>query len=99
MPYSREQLLQSLSKNTLTLKKLGVKKIALSGSYARDEADETSDLDFVVELEPKTFRSYMETKFFLEDFFKIPVDLVLRDSIKPRLRESLLKDLVYVPGL
>jgi predicted nucleotidyltransferase len=41
----------------------------------------------------------MDLKIFLEELFKCKVDLVLADSIKPRLRETILKEAVHVPGL
>jgi hypothetical protein len=41
----------------------------------------------------------MDLKFFLEDTFDQKVDLVLDDAIKPRLRDSILKESIYVPGL
>jgi predicted nucleotidyltransferase len=42
------------------LRRLGVRRLGLFGSVARGEATEASDLDFVVELEPKTFDAYMD---------------------------------------
>jgi hypothetical protein len=37
----------------------------------------------------------MELKFYLEDLFKRDVDLVLETSIKPRLKDYILKEAVY----
>jgi predicted nucleotidyltransferase len=50
-----------------------------------------------VEFEIKSFDAYMDLKFFLEDLFSFQVDLVIADAIKPRLRESLLKEAVHAP--
>jgi len=80
------------------LKSLGVRKLGLFGSFARGESKNTSDLDFLVELEPETFDPYMDVKFFLEDLFEAEVDLVLVDAIKPRLRETILGETIYAPG-
>jgi predicted nucleotidyltransferase len=42
---------------------------------------------------------YMDLKLFLEDLFGGPVDLVIAEGIKPRLRESILiRDVVYAAG-
>ena len=60
---------------------------------------DTSDLDFVVEMENETFDSYMDLKEFLEDLFHCKVDLVLMDAIKPRLRPIILGETIYVQGL
>ena len=50
-------------------------------------AAEQSDVDFVVEFETKSFDAYMNLKAFLEQLFGGQVDLVLKDTIKPQLRE------------
>jgi predicted nucleotidyltransferase len=36
---------------------------------------------------------------FLERLFGRKVDLVIRDGIKPRLRDAILRDAAEVPGL
>jgi len=81
------------------IRALGVKRLGLFGSCARGESTGQSDLDFVVELQAKTFDAYMELKLLLEDLFGCRVDLVLQDAIKPRLRSRIMQDLVDVPGL
>jgi hypothetical protein len=73
--------------------------LGLFGSCARGEATSGSDLDFVVELEKKSFDAYMDLKDFLEKLFGCKVDLVMKDAIKPRLREPILKETIYAPGL
>ena len=85
--------------NRERIRSFGVRRLGLFGSCARDEAGEASDLDFVVEFERKSFRAYMGLKFFLEDLFGCKVDLALKDAIKPRLREAILGEAVYAPGL
>lgn len=94
----REEILRRLREHQQAIRKLGVRRLGLFGSIARGEGDLTSDLDFLVELEQSTFDAYMNVKFFLEDLFQCPVDLVMADTIKPRLREGILKETVYVPG-
>jgi uncharacterized protein len=37
----------------------------------------------------------MDLKFYLEDLFKRRVDLVIKDSIKRRLRDPILREVVY----
>jgi len=93
-----EYIFQLLEPYQEKLRALGVRKLGLFGSCARGESKETSDLDFLVELEHETFTSYMDLKFFLEDLFEAEVDLVLVDAIKPRLRDTILGETVYAPG-
>ncbi|MFT5207875.1 MAG: putative nucleotidyltransferase [Candidatus Omnitrophota bacterium] len=99
MVKNKSQVLKLIEKETNSIKKYGVKKLGLFGSFARGENKTKSDLDFVVELNKKTLDSYMGLKFFLEDLFKKHIDLVLIDSIKPRLRRRILKEVIYAKGL
>jgi hypothetical protein len=41
----------------------------------------------------------MDLKEFLEELFHCPVDLVLIDAIKPRLRENILGEAIYASRL
>ena len=94
-----EQIVETLVQNREVLERLGVRRIGLFGSGARSTARETSDLDFLVEFRAKSFDAYMDLKFFLEELFGASVDLVLTNTIKPRLRDRILEEAVDVPGL
>lgn len=101
MPRSREQILETLEAHRQPLRKLGVHRIGLFGSHVRGEAQEGSDLDFLVDFEQgaKTFDNYMDLKILLEDLFEARVDLVVPETLKARLREGILQETVYAPGL
>jgi predicted nucleotidyltransferase len=74
---------------------MGVRKIGLFGSFKRGQARRKSDIDILVVLEKPTFDSYMEVKFYLEDLFERKVDLVMEETIKPRLRPYILNEVEY----
>jgi hypothetical protein len=76
-------------------KKFSVKRIGLFGSVLHEAEDASSDVDILVEFEQPTFDHYMELKFFLEDSFGRPVDLVLADSLKPRLKPIISQEVTY----
>jgi hypothetical protein len=99
MARNGEAILEELKKRKDDLAGFGVTRLSLFGSSARNQADDVSDLDFVVEFENKSFDVYMDLKAYLEELFGRKVDLVLRDAIKPRLRERILAETVDVPGL
>jgi len=99
MKRDTEQILKIVEANREKLKGFGVRRLGLFGSAVRSEASEESDLDFLVELEIKTFDNYMDLKEFLEELFGCKVDLVMKDALKPRLREPILKETIYVQGL
>lgn len=61
-----------------------VKSLALFGSVARNQASEMSDVDLLVDFEtPPGFDGYMALKFRLEELLHRPVDLVMRNALKP----------------
>lgn len=77
------------------IQELGVERLALFGSVARDEAGDTSDLDLIVVFRAgrKTFDSFMELKLLLEDLFpQTKIDLVLESSLKPAIRDMVLSE-------
>ena len=96
---SKELIKQSLIDNRETLRKYGVKRIGLFGSYVRGTATARSDIDFIVELERLTLRDYMGLALFLEELFKKNVDLVTAISIKQRLKPYIEKEIEYVTNL
>lgn len=64
---------------------LGVRRLALIGSTARDEARDDSDLDLLVEYEASpTLDTFVGLKLFLEDNLGVSVDLVTPNGLKPR---------------
>src|SRR6266404_4013843 len=99
IPDRSQEILKALRANEARLKSFGVRKLSLFGSSVRGEDTPESDLDFVVEFEKKSFDSYMNLKLFLEELFNRPVDLVLADGIKPRLRDAILQEAIHAPGL
>ena len=91
---NKEKIIRTLRDHQADIRRFGVKRLGLFGSFARGEQKASSDLDFVVELEPKTFDAYMGLKQFLEELFDCHVDLVLPNTLKPRLKAQILQELV-----
>lgn len=94
----RKNTLALLEGKQSTLHTLGVVSLALFGSVARDEAVDGSDIDILVSFHqsPVTFDAYMDVKLFLEDLLNNPVDLVIAESLHPRIKPSVHQDAVYV---
>jgi predicted nucleotidyltransferase len=99
MSLTREHVLAALDLHAQELRRLGTKSLALFGSVARGEGFDSSDIDLLVELEPKTFDAYMDVKLFLEEVLGRRVDLVLADAVKPRLRSGILAEAVHASRL
>jgi uncharacterized protein len=76
----------------------GVKSLALFGSVVRDEATPLSDVDLLVEFDgrPVGLFHLSRTQHYLESILGISkVDLVLREGIKPALKERILREAIY----
>lgn len=78
--------------------RFGVRRLALFGSTARDEAKPGSDVDVLVEFEGKADSSrYFGLLFYLEDKLGCPLDLLTDKVLRPELRPFVEKDAIYVP--
>jgi predicted nucleotidyltransferase len=97
--WTAESIIETLSGYHDELRDMGVIKLGVFGSYAHGDDQPNSDIDFVVTLNQYTLDSYMNLKFFLEDLFGRPVDLAITDTLKPRLRDRILSEAIYVEGL
>ena len=96
-PQQSHRLLDQLRAAVPEMKeRFGVRKIGVFGSAARGEAGPESDIDVLVEFDDPAFDRYMDLKFYLEDLFGRPCDLVLEDGLKESARESVMNDVIYV---
>lgn len=76
--------------------KYDLEQIGIFGSYARDEANENSDIDIFVKMKP-TLSNYVDIKEELESAFHKSVDIVrIRDKMNPYLLKRIQKDGLYV---
>lgn len=98
MTCTREELIDFLATNkSYFAKDFSVRKIGLFGSYARNEADEESDIDIVVELNKADMFYLIGIKQMLEDKFGRRVDVVrIRERMNVNLRRRIEKDAIYV---
>src|SRR5437588_593674 len=94
-----QQVLKEIRDRRDDFRRLSVRSLGLFGSAARGEATEASDLDFLVELDRKTFDAYMDVKELLERLFGRRVDLVMVSALKPQLRPRILQETIYAEGL
>jgi len=97
---SREDILNTLNQHAAELRSsFSVNQIGLFGSFASGNAGEKSDVDILVDLEELSFDHYMDLKFYLEQLFGRSVDLVLSDTVKPRLQPIIAQVVIYAKGL
>lgn len=74
-------------------------KIGIFGSFAKNSANESSDIDLIVEFLPETldlFHKKRAIKDFLNKKFNRKIDVCREKYIKPLYKEQILKDVIYV---
>uniref|UniRef100_A0A7C4VRS0 Polymerase nucleotidyl transferase domain-containing protein n=1 Tax=Desulfatirhabdium butyrativorans TaxID=340467 RepID=A0A7C4VRS0_9BACT len=75
----------------------GVVRIGLFGSYVRGNAHEDSDIDIAVEMRDEhIFRNFFSLERYLKEHLKKEIDLGIMETIKPLVRQRVLKEIIYV---
>ncbi len=83
--------------NAELARQFGVKTLSLFGSVARNEATFTSDVDLLVEFNrPVGYFGLFALQDYLEKLLGCPVDLGTPESLKPRIRERVMGELIRV---
>ena len=73
----------------------GAGNIRIFGSVARGEADSTSDVDFLVDLEPgRSLLDLARLQRKLEELLTKKVDVVSARGLRERVRQTVLRDAV-----
>lgn len=95
---SRDIVLKQLKKiKPELIKKYGVIKIGIFGSFARNEARKDSDIDIVYEIENINGFSIVHIKEELENYFNKSIDIVrYRENMNPYLKERINSESIYV---
>ncbi|MFB6181703.1 MAG: nucleotidyltransferase family protein [Candidatus Magasanikbacteria bacterium] len=91
-PKTKEEVIEQIKP---ILEKHKVTKAGIFGSYAREEVDNGSDLDLVIDFEDdKDLLDLAAVKIDLEDKTGLDVDLLTQRSLRPRFRKHIEKDLI-----
>jgi predicted nucleotidyltransferase len=76
-----------------------VKEIGIFGSYVRGEQKKHSDVDLLVEFEETsnlTLLDFIRLENYLTDLLGVKVDLVEKQTLKPRIGRHVLAEVVEV---
>jgi predicted nucleotidyltransferase len=91
----REDILNVLRGSRSLLDGFGVARLSLFGSFARDEGDEDSDVDLLVEFSrPIGLFEFVRLQRQLGELVGHRVDLVTPAALKPQLRDRILHEAV-----
>ena len=73
----------------------GASNLRILGSTARGEANESSDLDILLDLEPgRSLFDLGGLSMDLEDLLGCPIDVVTEKGLKPRIRDRVLREAI-----
>lgn len=73
-----------------------VKRLAIFGSYARNEQTQESDIDILVEFKEPVGLTFIHLANYLENILGVKVDLLTPEAIKENRKKYIMENLVYV---
>ena len=93
----KEKIFDIIRQHRKELRKYGVKRVGLFGSFVRGEQNKSSDIDIIIEFEEgrKNFDNFINTVFLFEKLFGREVDSLTPESINRRLKPYIVKEAVY----
>jgi len=93
-----DRIIMKLRESKPVLKeKYSVKNLEVFGSYVLGEQKKGSDLDVLVDFY-KTIDlfKYIELENYLSETLGVKVDLVMKDALKPRIKDRILNEAIPV---
>ena len=89
--HNKEQILTTILNNQKDIRGFGVSKIGLFGSFVRNEQNEKSDIDLIVQFEQgkKSYLKFINLSDYLEDLFDKKVDLLTEKAISPYMKSKI----------
>lgn len=93
-----EEIKQLLANNKQAVKeKYKISELGIFGSYVRGEQRQDSDLDVLIDYtEAPSLFQLIDLEFYLSDRLQMKVDLVTKNGLKPRIKERILSEVVYL---
>ena len=78
-------------------RKYGVTEIGIFGSFVKNEQNDTSDVDILVEFNKAIdLLAFVNLKNHLSDLLKVNVDLVMKRALKPKIGQRILQEVVDI---
>lgn len=75
----------------------GIKEIGIFGSFVKNEQDEASDVDLLVEFDKAVdLFTFVNLKNYLSELLNTDVDLVMKKSLKPSIAERILEEVIEI---
>jgi predicted nucleotidyltransferase len=91
---TKEQVIERVRSAEARIRALGVRRIALFGSFVREEPGPDSDVDLLVQFDAgrKSFDSFMALVDLLEELLQRRVELVTTEALSPFIGPHILHE-------
>ena len=98
MKHSKNEIIKYLKENIEIFKvEYNIKKIGIFGSVARNDFNDLSDLDIVVEIDNPKYFDVIGVKQRIEDTLDEKVDIIrIRKNMNKLLKKKIGEDAIYV---
>ena len=95
---NKKELIERILASQQRIRSYGVQRLGIFGSFVRDEAKENSDVDFFVEFYPekKSFDSFMDLAFYLEELTGRKIEIVTPQSLNKYIGKYITQEVEYV---
>ncbi|MCD4771999.1 MAG: nucleotidyltransferase domain-containing protein [Bacteroidales bacterium] len=96
---NKKTIKERLFKQKKRLKLFGISQIGLFGSYVRNENNDKSDIDILIDFSPKdeTFDNFISVSEIIENLFKgYKVEITTKKGLSKYIGPYIIKEVEYV---
>jgi predicted nucleotidyltransferase len=96
---TRNDALKRLRAHESELKRAGLQSLFLFGSTSRGDANRSSDVDLLCDLQDSDdvgLLEFIRIRDHLSDLLDRPIDLVERRAMRPRIRERVEREMIRI---
>ncbi len=95
---TKKELTATIVLHQEEIKKYGVKRLGIFGSFVRDDASQTSDVDFLIEFAPeyKTLKNFVGLANYLTHLTGRKIEIVTPQSLNKYIGKYILEQVEYV---
>jgi len=95
---NKDQILKFIEENREVISQFKVRKLGLFGSFIRDEQQDYSDVDFMVEYETgsKTIDNFLDLIDYRESNLERKVELITPESVSKYIKPYIEQEIEYV---
>jgi predicted nucleotidyltransferase len=96
---NKHDIFAMIKDNAENIKKFGVIRIGLFGSFVKGMQTDESDIDVLAKFDPekKSYKNFINLAFLLQDLFHRKVEIVTPQSLSKYIGPKILKETEYIP--